>query len=91
MARTTERESVDVRARVREFLKSELNRDMAGISDAESLLEAGILDSMSVVQLVAFLEREFGLTIGDDDLMPENFDSIVAVESFVRRSTSSGG
>ena len=48
-----------------------------------SLLDSGIVDSLGVLDLVGFLEQEFEVSLEDDDLVPENFDSIAALASFV--------
>ena len=48
-----------------------------------SLLESGIVDSLGVLDLVGFIEEEFGIQAEDDDLVPENFDSIEALTRFV--------
>ena len=58
------------------------------IGDDGSLLEAGIIDSTGAMELVTFLESEFGLRIDDRDLVPENLDSISAMVSFVKRKLS---
>jgi len=49
-----------------------------------SLLESGIVDSLGVLDLVGFIEQQFGIEAQDDDLVPENFDSIDALARFVR-------
>jgi acyl carrier protein len=49
----------------------------------ESLFASGILDSLGVLELVAALEEEFGITIGDDDLVPDNFQSVDRLAAFV--------
>ena len=51
----------------------------------DPLLESGILDSLGVLDVVTFLEDELGLTIADDELLPENFRSIASVAAFVER------
>ena len=48
-----------------------------------SLLESGIVDSLGVLDLVGFIEEQFGIEAQDDDLVPENFDSIDALTRFV--------
>jgi len=55
------------------------------LKDHDPLLELGIIDSLGVLDLVAFLESEFELTIADDALEPEDFASIEALAAFVRR------
>lgn len=55
------------------------------ISDSDSLLEAGIIDSMSMVDLIAFLENEYSIQIDEDDMTPENFDSVDAIVEFIEQ------
>jgi acyl carrier protein len=55
------------------------------VKNSDALLEEGILDSMGVLEVVAFIEREFATVVSDDDLMPENFRSIDQIADFVRR------
>ena len=51
----------------------------------DHLLESGIVDSLGVLNLVGFVERQFAIAVGDDDLVPENFQSIDHLTAFVRR------
>ena len=53
--------------------------------DAMSLLDNGIIDSTGVMELVAFLEGDFGLEIDDEELVPENLDSVANLVGFVTR------
>ncbi len=53
--------------------------------DAQSLLDTGIIDSVGVMELVAFLEGDLGLKIEDSELVPENLDSIANLAGFVER------
>lgn len=55
----------------------------AGVTDEDSLLDSGIIDSLGILDLVAFLEKTYGIRIGDEELNPSNFDSIAAVARFV--------
>jgi acyl carrier protein len=72
-----------VRDRVRRFIcESFLVDDFA---DDESFLGAGIVDSLGMMQLVAFLESEFGIAIDDSELVPENLESVVSAAAFVER------
>jgi acyl carrier protein len=47
------------------------------------LLEDGVLDSLGLQSLMAFLEKEFAVTLSDDELVPENFESIRAIARLV--------
>jgi acyl carrier protein len=73
---------------VREFLARDLNKDASAIGPDDSLLESGTIDSVGVMQLVAFLEQTYGITVQDDDLMPEHFDTLRAIGAFVAARTT---
>lgn len=73
-----------IASRIRDFLvehfPSARNRP---IDDDDQLLANGILDSLGVLDVVAFLEQEFAITIADDDLLPENFETLRRLTGFV--------
>jgi acyl carrier protein len=54
-----------------------------GFTDDESFLERGIIDSTGVLELVAFLEEQYGIKLHDQDLIPDNLDSINGLARFV--------
>lgn len=56
------------------------------LADNQALLEAGVVDSTGVLELVAFLEDTFHLQIADKDIIPQNLDSVDAITAFVERS-----
>lgn len=81
---------MDVEASVREFLKDHVpaGQDSGTISADESLLDSGLLDSASILEAVSFLEERFGFVISDEELVPENFETINAIVALV---ASKGG
>ncbi len=56
-------------------------------SDTASFLEEGIVDSMGIMELVMFVEETFEMSVEDDELIPDNFDSITNLATYVRRKT----
>jgi acyl carrier protein len=58
------------------------------IKGSDALLESGILDSLGILDLVTFLEQEFSITIADDELVPDNFQTIDGIVAFVERRTT---
>lgn len=48
-----------------------------------SFLEEGIIDSLGIIELVAFVEKRFGISVADHELLPENFDSVNKLCSFI--------
>jgi acyl carrier protein len=72
--------------RVRQFIATNFYvGDPAALRDDTSFLERGIIDSTGVLEVVSFLEAEFGITIADEELVPENLDSLGAIAAFVGR------
>ena len=83
---------MSVETAVREFLTNELGKDVTTVDSSESLLESGTLDSVGVLRLVAFLEQTYSIRVSDDDLMPDNFDTLAAIRNFVEsRQTQTRG
>jgi acyl carrier protein len=66
----------------------EILRQIAGKpidpSPEESLFESGLLDSFSLADLVAALEREFSVQIPDGDLKPRKFDTVARIEAYIQ-------
>lgn len=68
-----------------DYISQQLVRDPAlHVTDQTSLLDSGILDSLSLLQLVVFLEGRFGITVGDAGLLPENFASVNTICAYLR-------
>ena len=77
---------MNIAAAVRTYIRDNfLFGGGAQLNDSASLLEAGVIDSTGAMELVAFLETQFGIGVDDRDLVPENLDSIDAITSFVSR------
>lgn len=53
------------------------------LADDSSFLDKGILDSTGVLELVAHLETTYGIKVSDDELLPDNLDSIDAICAFI--------
>jgi acyl carrier protein len=59
----------------------------AGVGKDTALLEKGILDSLGILDVVSFLESEFSIAVIDDELVPENFESLGTLSAFILRKT----
>jgi acyl carrier protein len=80
--------------RVREFIASMfLTEAGAVLSDDDSLLQLQIVDSTGFLELVGFLETTFSIKVADDEMLPENLDSLGAIDAFLARKlgTEAGG
>lgn len=73
-------------ARLREFVTTNFYiPSHVKLDDKTSFLAGGILDSTGVLELVAFVEQQFGIKVSDDELVPANFDSLAALAAFIER------
>ena len=74
-------------AEIREFLVEQFLFGEGGddLSDEDSLLEKGIVNSTGVLEVVGFLEDNYGIRVADDELLPQNLDSISKLTAFLHR------
>jgi acyl carrier protein len=59
--------------------------------DDDSLVEGGIIDSTGVMELIEFLESQFGIEVSDDDTVPRNLDTVANLTQFVLRKQAPAG
>ena len=69
---------------IREFLLSNFYVDTQLNSDT-SLLETGVIDSTGVLEVIGFIEETFGIAVDDEEMLPENLDSIEGISKYVIR------
>jgi acyl carrier protein len=79
-----------VESEIRAFIADNflLGDDVQRLAGSASLIDAGIIDSTGVLELVGFLEDRYGIRIADHELLPENLDSIDNVIRFVGEKQS---
>ena len=77
---------------LRDFLAANyfLGEDPSQLAASSSLIEAGLIDSTGVLELVGYLEEQFDVRITNEELLPENLDSIDNIVGFVERKRRSG-
>ena len=82
----------DAKPQIREFiLESARSKGIDQVADDQSLMEAGIIDSLGIFRLVSFLEDNFRVRIADDEIVLENFQSINDIDSFVAAKLAKKG
>lgn len=71
---------------VRDFIiENFLFGDSENFAEDTSFLDSGIIDSTGILELVAFLEETYGIAVEDDELVPENFNSLGEIATFLGR------
>lgn len=73
---------MDRQAKIIELIRIVSKKDITPGAD-ESLFESGMLDSFALTDLVAAIEKEFGLTIPDSDLSPRKFETLERIEGYL--------
>lgn len=78
---------MDVKEQIRNYIAENFLFSSNGftLDDEESFLEAGVVDSLGVVELVSFVEENFNVQVPDDDIVPDNFDSVDNLAAYIAR------
>jgi acyl carrier protein len=76
-----------IEGQVRQYIADNFlfSEDGYQLSDDVSFLEEGIVDSTGVLELVMFVEETFDVTVEDEEIVPENFDSVSRLAAYIRR------
>jgi len=80
-------EAKDISIKLREFIVKNLLFSASGyeFDDNVSFLDEGIIDSLGIIELVSFVESQYGVSVADRDLVPDNFDSIAKLTAYIGR------
>jgi len=72
---------------IREFLVSEVlyDREVKDLKPEDPLITRGLLDSLSILKTVTFCEERFGISIPDQEVLPDHFESVRAIAALVDR------
>ncbi len=62
-----------------------------GLADDQSFLETGVIDSTGVLELIAFLEQQYGIAVDDHEIIPANLDSVRQLVAYVERKLQAKG
>jgi acyl carrier protein len=78
-----------IKEKIREFILDTSYVSNEQINDSTLIFAEGIMDSMGFISIIGFIEQEFSIATGDEDLIEENFESINAISEFIFRKTKS--
>ncbi len=76
---------MNIKDQLREYIASELGWDKpaAELTDDYELLERDVVDSLGIFKIISFIEDEFDVEVDDDELVPENFESINSIANLI--------
>jgi acyl carrier protein len=81
---------MEIEARIKEYIAQNLLFSDNGYpyKDETSFLQEGVIDSVGVMELVTFVEEKFGVKVEDQEIIPDNFDSVKNLSAYIRRKTN---
>lgn len=77
----------ELKQKLKQFIITEVNpeRNLGALEDDEPLLESGIIDSLGVLKILAFLDEEFGIDLSADQIKVEKFKNISSICALVEQ------
>jgi acyl carrier protein len=80
----------DIKQQIIDFITNNFLFDdaQASLNEKESLLETGVIDSTGVLELIAFIEETYGIKVEDEEIIPENLDTILDITHFIKQKLS---
>ena len=81
---------MDIPSTIRHFIREKFvfSSEDTGFDDQASFMETGLVDSTGVLEIIQFIEETFGIAVQDEELIPENLDSVDNLSNFVGRKIS---
>jgi acyl carrier protein len=82
---------MDSKNLIKQYILTEIHKDRnkKDLEDTEPLIDGGIIDSLAIMKLLAFLEEKFHIQISGNELLLENFENLNAIAQLVERKRSS--
>lgn len=74
---------MNIKEKIKNFLEKETQRKIE--NDSVNLIEGGVLDSFSMIKLIDFIEKEFGVKTNMEELTPENFNSVETISLMIEK------
>lgn len=83
---------MSVEQKIRDYILENylFTEDQDVLASADSFLEKGILDSTGILEIIYFIEDEFGVKVEDEEMVPENLDSVNNLVTFIGKKNSAG-
>jgi acyl carrier protein len=83
-----EQDTLTIKQKITEYVLKQTFAEKQKIKEETLLFKEGFFDSMGFIMLITFIEEEFAISVGDADLVEENFESVNAIASYILRKKS---
>jgi acyl carrier protein len=92
LAAATKQDETHLKDRLRQFILANFwVPDAQAIKDGTSLLDSGVVDSTGILEIIGFLESEFGIKVLDEEIVPDNLDSVQRIADYLARKLEGAG
>lgn len=83
-------DQITIKQRIREFIGETflIGNEKEKLGDNDSFMQKGIVDSTGILEVATFIENEYGISISDNEMIPDNLDSIDNLARFVAKKLS---
>ena len=80
---------MEINETIKGFIMTELlaEQGLSSLADSDPLIDSGIIDSFGIMALMSFLEEKFSIQIAGDELLPENFESVMKISALIAQKT----
>lgn len=75
---------------LKRFISEDKGIKIDDLSNDTSLIESGMIDSVNMVQILSFIEEKFGIKVEDNELVPENFETINSMRDLIQGKLPNG-
>jgi acyl carrier protein len=75
---------MEVEQIIEKFIKEELLLSDENLDHEKSLILTGAIESLGLLRMIAFVEEQFSVKVADEDVVPENFDSVALIAHYVK-------
>lgn len=81
----------EIEAKIKDFIMTEVNPDLhlQHLDDEEALIESGIVDSLGVLKIMAFLDETFGIDLSSEEVKLENFRDVRTICALIEKQRAS--
>ncbi len=79
--------AVDIKNKIKKYITHNflIENSSTILNDDDSFLEKGIIDSTGVIELISFIEKTFKINVEDEELLPDNLDSLNKIAIFINK------
>ncbi len=78
---------MNIKDLIKQFIQNEIlyDKEKVALEDSTLLIDSGTIDSLGIMKLLAFLEETYSIKMNEDELIPENFESVEVISHLIEK------